>query len=288
MKLIATMPVRNEDWILGVSARAALMWCDEVVALDHASTDGTRAILSAIAQEHPGRVSVLPASSEDTWREMEHRQLLLDFARDRGATHIAIVDADEVLTANCLPSIRAMIARLAPATCLHIPMRNMYTSFTKYRDDQSVWGSATTTVAFSDHAELCWRPAAGYQHHHREPFNHRGLDRRPLAGGVMHLQFVSYRRLTAKHAWYQMQERIAYPKKPVSEIAHMYSQAPDWSRLVTRDAPAEWWDAYQHLLPYADVQKVSWHEAEIIRLIKEHGVEKFRGLKLFGYAGLYK
>jgi hypothetical protein len=39
MKLIGLMPVRGEDWILGLSARAALMWCDELVILLHSCTD---------------------------------------------------------------------------------------------------------------------------------------------------------------------------------------------------------------------------------------------------------
>ena len=41
MKLICLMPARNEDWIIGLSARAALMWCDELIVMDHASTDRT-------------------------------------------------------------------------------------------------------------------------------------------------------------------------------------------------------------------------------------------------------
>ena len=31
MKLVGIMPVRNEDWCLDLTARAALMWCDELV-----------------------------------------------------------------------------------------------------------------------------------------------------------------------------------------------------------------------------------------------------------------
>jgi glycosyltransferase involved in cell wall biosynthesis len=51
MKIVTIMPVRNEAWCLGLTARAALMWCDELVILDHASTDRTAEIASEIAGE---------------------------------------------------------------------------------------------------------------------------------------------------------------------------------------------------------------------------------------------
>ncbi|HXO41397.1 MAG TPA: glycosyltransferase, partial [Thermoanaerobaculia bacterium] len=56
MKLVGMMPVRNEDWVLGLSLRAALLFLDEVVVLDHGSSDGTPELLASIAAEHPGRV----------------------------------------------------------------------------------------------------------------------------------------------------------------------------------------------------------------------------------------
>ena len=36
MRLIAIMPCRNSDWILGLTARAALLWCDGIAILNHA------------------------------------------------------------------------------------------------------------------------------------------------------------------------------------------------------------------------------------------------------------
>ena len=56
MKLVCLMPCRNEDWIIGLSARAALMWCDHLVVLDHASTDDTQAIIYDLMGEYPGRI----------------------------------------------------------------------------------------------------------------------------------------------------------------------------------------------------------------------------------------
>src|SRR5687768_3759320 len=111
MRLIATLPAHNEAWVIGASLRAALRWCDAVVVLLHACTDTTPAIVDAIASEHPGRVEII-WDGDAKWSEMTHRQWMLEAARDMGATHLAIVDADEILTGNLIPQIREHAERL--------------------------------------------------------------------------------------------------------------------------------------------------------------------------------
>ncbi len=59
MNLACTMPCRNEDWVLALSARAALMWCDALVLYLHACTDRSLDIASEIQNENPGRVSII-------------------------------------------------------------------------------------------------------------------------------------------------------------------------------------------------------------------------------------
>ena len=283
MKLVALMPARNEDWIIGLSLRIALMWCDHAVVLDHASTDGTREIIEQIRKE-TGRLTIIEAA-EGGWAEMSHRQMLLEAGRREGATHFAIVDADEVLTANHLRSMRAEMSQLPAGGIAQIPMRNTYGAHDQYRRDGSIWGNALTSLAFADEPNLYWASPDGYQHHHREPFNGKVRYRTyPHAydGGVMHLQFASRRRLLAKHAWYQMHERITYPGKAVGEIARLYSLAPDWNGANIEPTPAHWWDGYGHLMGFLDVDREPWQEAECRRLLTEHGAETFAGLNLFG------
>src|ERR1700683_1376879 len=92
MRLIAILPVRNEDWCLGLSLRAMLMFCDEVIVGLHACTDASAKIVADVLFEEPGRIT-WTEHRDPIWSEMAHRQALLDIARERGATHIAIVDA---------------------------------------------------------------------------------------------------------------------------------------------------------------------------------------------------
>src|SRR4029077_11804069 len=124
VKLIALMPARNEDWILGLSARVALCWCDELAILDHASDDGTPAIIEDLSREFRGRMIAL-REENSKWDEMGHRQALLNAARAACATHIALIDADEILTGNLLGSIRGMTERMPYGSILQLPGYNL-------------------------------------------------------------------------------------------------------------------------------------------------------------------
>lgn len=283
MRLIALTPCRNETWICGLSLRVALLWCDEVVVLNHASTDATGEILDDLAREYPGRVTVL-TESDGTWREMAHRQRLLEAARERGATHCAIVDADEILTGDLLPVIRGAIESLAPGEYLRTRMFCMWRSPYQYRQDASVWSNRRDFgLAFRDKPGLCWRTAAGYDHHHREPYGitHGGVFLN-TTGGVMHMQFADWRRLVAKHANYKALERVRWPEKSVAEIDRIYSMALDERGIGLANAPAEWWEPYRAWLKYLKTGEEPWQETEVRRLLTECGPQMFAGLNLYG------
>lgn len=283
MKLIALMPCRSESWIIGLSLRIALLWNDEVVALNHASTDETPDILAEVAREYPGRVHVIH-EPDPLWREMSHRQRLLDAARAHGATHCAIVDADEVLTGDVLPFVRDAVKSLAPGDFLRTRMFCMWRSPDQYRQDRSIWSNrCDLALAFPVTPDLCWHTAAGYDHHHREPYGVRGRGTFLNApGGVMHMQFADWQRLTAKHSLYKSVERLRWPNKPVAEIDRMYSQALDERGIGLAQAPAEWWSPYRQWLKYLDCESKPWQGAEVRRLLKLHGPETFEGLNLYG------
>ena len=284
MNLVAICPARNEGWILGLTARAALLYCDSIVIFNHASTDDTAEIIDGLIKEFPSRVNLIE-SSDPEWREMEHRQCLLDFARAIGATHIANVDADEILAGDLLPTIRGHIERLQPGTFLGIPMKNLHRSIAEYRADPSPFGSmAGTMLAFADAPNLGWAAKNGYDHHSRAPQGSRMGNILSTDGGLMHLQFASWRRLVAKHKAYRILERLKYPGKRVEDIERLYSQATDESGLKLRPVPSSWWQPYEHLMGYLDLDREPWQEGYVRRAVAEHGSAHFAGLNLIGLA----
>jgi len=283
MRLAALMPVRNEAWIAGLSLRVALRWCDEVVCLNHASTDRTGEVLAEVATEHPGRVTIIEEPA-GTWAEMAHRQQLLAAARQRGATHCAIVDADEVITGDLMPQARALVEHLPAAGYLQVAMPCMWRAAGQYRQDASIWSRASVTMAFRDHPSLYWKSDKGYDYHHRDPYNSRaGQKLGPERGGVMHLQWVYWRRLRAKQALYKMIETVRYPglRSPAG-LNEYYGHAVDEVGIRLAAAPPAWWAPYRDLMHHLDLSHEPWQEGECKRLWVEHGAAKFRGLDLFG------
>ena len=112
LKIVGLMTVRNEDWILGLTLRAAMLVVDEMIVLDHASRDRTRAIIEEVAGEWPGRLHYR-REDDPVWREAAIRQRLLEEGRELGATHFWVVDADEMVTGDLVPFIRPWLASLA-------------------------------------------------------------------------------------------------------------------------------------------------------------------------------
>src|SRR3990167_7796994 len=106
MKLIGLMCVKNESWVLGLSARAALRWCDEIVMVNHSSTDDTVVVIQELEREFPWRIQYSHWEDKGEWDEMEMREHSLLLGRKFGGTHFAVIDADEIVTGNLLSSVR--------------------------------------------------------------------------------------------------------------------------------------------------------------------------------------
>jgi hypothetical protein len=280
VKLIGLMPVRNEDWCLGLTLRAALIWCDQVIVLLHACTDRSADIARGLARSTGRRVAVVECVNPQ-WDEMPQRQLMLETAREQSATHIALIDADEILTGNLLHSIRMWIEHLKPNECLNVGLFNLRGGISRYHSN-GIWGDRVVSLAFPDDPKLAWR---GDQFHHREP---DGALLEPITfpqmkGGAMHLWGANERRLIAKHALYKMTETLRWPAKSRAGIDSYYSLAIKADGWTFEDVPPEWWAPYSHWLPMLKPDAEPWQEAECSRLLKEHGRVRFEGLDLFGF-----
>ena len=288
MNLIGLMPVRNEAWILGLSARVALLYCDSLVILNHASTDRSAEIIAKISEENPGRVSVIK-EPDPSWNEMEHRQKMLTCARVMGATHIMMCDADEIISGDVLPEIRKHILATLSERLLHLPIYNFRGTPDRYHAT-GIWGNRVASAAFLDLPCCHWK---GDRFHHREPFGLSWTPYQPVAqgnGGIMHLWGVSERRLIARHALYKVTERLRWPSKPVAEIEQLYNYAireaasQGFGAWTFKQAPESWWKPYERLMRHLHVDEVPWQEAEVRSLVAAHGRARFAGLDLFGVA----
>jgi hypothetical protein len=286
VKIVGLMPVRNEDWCLGLSVRVALRWCDVLVVGLHACTDNSADIVYELQREDAPLIIL--RNTEPEWHEMNHRQALLEAARKAGATHIALVDADEIQTGNSAPS------GISQHWMMREPLYNLRGGISKYHAN-GIWGNRETSVLFADDPALHW---GGDTFHQREPLGKHLPQVRAYPhgqAGTMHLWGANERRLRAKHALYKLTETLRWPEKPIGNIDRMYSWAIHGEQGHARygtpatwtyaDVPEAWWAPYADWMQYLDLSdRECWQEAEVRRLIAEHGKYRFAGLDLFGVA----
>ena len=305
MKLTGLMIARSEAWIIKSSLIAALRWVDELIVVDHASTDATYKIICEVQGQYHHRVRysrwatmkevqrpapvggtmMVEDPENEVWDEMSMRQHSLDIGRKHRGTHFAIIDADEILTANHYSVARSWFLQLKPRQCIDVPMLAMRT-MDNYQNDESVWSHSFVTLGFMDDPELAWKPRAdGYQHHARSPMGSNPEHARPFVdkdlGGVMHFQFANRRRLVAKHALYAMVDHLRWPtRESVDELNAKYGRALEPDRGLGRVPRA-------YIPPEVGLVNLEgrpWQEDEIRRLITKHGRDSFAGLDLRGLA----
>jgi Glycosyl transferase family 2 len=274
MKLIGLMPCRNEAWCIGLTLRAALMWCDEVVVLLHECDDDSQDIICDVISEsgdEAGDERITLIYEDGPWDKMRHPQRMLDYARARGATHIAMIDADEILTGDRLRGAR-IYAEVPPEWLLILPLYNLGGELDRYHTN-GLWGNRTVSVTFADRPELGW---AGDDCDSREPQGVTLESVRPIAlstGGVMHLRGANIDRWFTKHRLYKIMERIRQPQKDSRAIEQSYGEDP--TTWTYNPVPLEWWAPYVHLLKYLDIHGPDWQDAECDRLIAEYGRDYF-------------
>lgn len=294
LNVVGLMLVRNEEWIIGASLRAALQWCDQVVLTFDRCVDQSVKIACKVSEEVGGRrvmFHVLDPRLEGTppdltkpWDEMHVRHENFTIGRLMGGSHFAIIDADEIPTANVVPHLRNWLRNLSPGQILDLPMVPVWGSGV-YRDDRSVWSTAWLTTAFKDKPDLHWKAAAdGYHHHARPPKGALDTSMRPIKhgqGGIMHMQFANTRRLLAKHVLYRMVDHLRWPgRESIAKLNWKYDLALSAPEKLT-PAPGEW--EYDVMTAGVDLYGVPWQEAEIVRLLRAHGLLAFQGLDLKGF-----
>ena len=217
---------------------------------------------------------------------------MLEAARGIGATHIAIIDADEIITGNLLPKMRGWCDAMAPGWMMSLPQINLRGCINTMHGS-GVWAEQHTAMVFRDEPSLHWAAAHdGYQHHSRAPHGiHPARQFRPITragGGVMHLQMVDEKRLRAKQLAYCLHDMLRYPERRTPEQTRQYYSlavygcVPAWtpskedSWRLSREmpglkpAPDEWWEPYRDLLPHLHADAEAWQLEECRRLVREN------------------
>jgi cytochrome c-type biogenesis protein CcmH/NrfG/glycosyltransferase involved in cell wall biosynthesis len=280
-KIVGLVPGRNEAPRLRFCLRALARYTDAIVYLDDCSEDDSVEVVKSLAAE----CRVERILRKDAWHldEPGDRNRLLQAGREIGGTHFVCVDADEAFTANCSDDdyLRKLITALLPGDQIAVNWIQLWRDFRQYRCDTSVWTWNYKGVIFCDDGQCSHNSA--FVHTPRVPGDLRGTVHR-LSGyshGLMHFQFVNWRNLLVKQAWYRCLEHVRNPQKAIAAINQQYGQSKDESGLGLRVAPAEWLGGYPEFEPAAFHESEWWREKQVRKWFEQHGREFFKELDIW-------
>lgn len=204
--IFCLMPVKNEEWIIEKSLSSASIWADKIIVSDQGSTDRT----IEIAQKFP-KVILLDNSKLKEFNEQEMRAPLFAEARKFPGKKLLIsLDADEIFTPNFNSPEWDTMLKAEEGT------RFIFNWYHILPDYKSAFTTIYNTCAFMDDGSVY---NVGLIHVPRQPIPTRPVLHIKLNDiSILHFQFTNWERMERKHIWYQMYERIYYPKKSCISI----------------------------------------------------------------------
>ncbi len=280
-KVVGLMPARNEENIIANALRAMAKITDAIVYLDDNSTDLTLEIVKSLKDE----CNIETIITKDNWfrDEPADRNRLLEEGRKIGGTHFLVLDADEIITSNAIEDnkLRIGIMKMKPGDVLMLNWIQLWRSTSQYRFDNSQWTNHYKDFAFCDDGKCSYE--SEFIHTRRTPGNLSGKVFR-ISGyetGVMHFQFVNWRNLLIKQAWYRILEKLRTPQKPVDAINERYAPSKDETNINLEQSPEEWFKHYDFLdLSVYDKDEV-WRETQVVEWFNQYGTEPFADLDIW-------
>lgn len=281
-KVVAMFLVRDEEWCIGASVMAATEWADAILLWCHNCTDRTEEVARRAAILGHAEFAAV-TSNDECWPEMKQRDEMYQYALSMGATHVGLVDGDEVCCREDRGLLRDYITALAPCEVLDVTMVPIVDKPLQRRVDKCVWTQARLSVAVGCSKALTWAARDGYHHHRRVPMNVTKTKWVPSIA-VMHLQWLQRERIVAKHVWYRMYEHLIYPGRMTPEALNAkYDAALSREGMKTEQIDGtRWWGPEFSRFVFEPRPRV-WQEEEVLKMLKEYGRDRFKGLDLKGY-----
>ena len=281
MNLIGLVPVRNSAGIIVQCLEALALLCDHIVVLDDCSDDDTVEVIKML----PARLKVSSVLTKTTWHRDEpgDRNRLLQEGRRLGGTHFAVIDADEMFTASWVVdgSLRKTIAQLPAGGWLSVRWLHPWRSFDYVRWDGSIQAQQFKEVIFCDDHRSNYE--SDFIHTQRSPHGLDGPETRisDADKGLLHFQYVNWRNVLIKQAWYRCLERVRIPDRSIKEINARYQESCDEAGLRLRPAVPIWYQDYGFLDRKCFEAADTWRLDQMQDWFQEHGSDYFRELDIW-------
>lgn len=288
-KIVGLMQVRNEEPIIYQHLKALSLYTDAIVIVDDASIDATPLIIKSFQQDfNIKRFIQRTIATRDSGNESDNATLLLRLGREIGGTHFIVIDADEMFTANCLENnfLRNEILSLKPGEKISMWWIQLWRNIYCYRSDpESVWTHNFGTFIFCDDQQAYYPKK--FLHSARTPITKNSTTKKiSTKYGLMHFQFVNWKNLLLKQAWYRCLEKIC-GTHTTYEINTMYGHSKNETGLQTTQAPQEWL-AYDFFDPSVYEKPSFWRLNQIQEWFAMYGAEFFENIDIWDVSEIKK
>lgn len=270
MKIIALLPVKNEEWILPTYIHSMKNVADEIIAIDDNSIDNTKQILI------DNGVIVLESNNNNIVNMSQKRSVLLEEGRKRGGTHFVWLDADEVFDNHFIENSKRIIGILNPGGKLALPWITLWKSKDWERVD-GVWEDNYKDVIVYDLPEYSFENKTLSESRTQGP-NSNVIKLSRNDGVILHFQFVDFEDAQIKQAWYRCVE-LSQTKRDPKIINNMYSVSLDDNKVKTKYIPAELLKNID--LPINFSTKKDIYLKEISNLFYKYGIKFFEPLDIW-------
>ncbi len=280
-KIVGLLQIRNESVLIEQCLHALSFYTDAMVILDDASQDDTVKLCKECA--HTYRIEAILQNESSAWEhrsESDNRQKLLEAGRTIGGTHFIILDADEIMTANCKDNnfLRRMILQLNPGDRLAMNIMHVWDSLHRYR---TYFSEKMKFFIFCDDGACSYLNQ--FLHVNRTPFNLQGGVNLELPNdqyGLLHFGYYNWQNVLIKQAWYKCLERIRNPQKSVAEINSWYPAHKE-KDLQTLSVPSNWIMGYDFFNPSLFDHVETWRKKQMKQWFEKYGKEYFKELEIW-------
>lgn len=274
MKVIALMPVRNEEWILPYTLNSLKQFADEVVILNDRSIDNSK----QIALDHGCFVQDID-DQEKAEAFANLRNKLLAIGRELGGTHFIFLDGDECFSQNFLLHFKSLLQNMQKGQKLQLRWLSVWKSPFEYRDDNTLYANGYKDFVFCDDLESLYDDRWIHEGRTPGPNTESNCIKIGLEdGAVLHYQFVNWNKYQLKQIWYRCIELLKVPNNYIKiNRTYMFTLKEN---VKTSPILPSWYPKAsfpENILNSND----SWHKYEILKLFDKYKIEFFERLDIW-------
>lgn len=280
-KIVGLVQIRNESVLIEQCLHALSLYTDGIVVLDDASSDDTVKICQSVAEKyHIEKIIQNQTSAWENRTESDNRQKLLDAGRAIGGTHFIILDADEMMSAQCAKNnyLRSLIVQLNPGDRLQLNIVHFWDSIERYR---IYFNEKMKYFIFCD--DSCCFYESKFLHVDRVPLNLSGganLEFNDNRYALLHFGYINWHNVLIRQAWYKCLERVRSPGKKGAEINSWYPAHKE-KELQTFPVPTEWLAGYEFFDAHLFENVEQWRCKQIFSWFKHYGKNYFNDIEIW-------